>query len=145
VLGILSFDAAARAARTKLRIRAEAMLRMRGEIEAALRSAAPDMDIIAGTGERLPNTVCVRIPGVRADDLVAALDIEGVGISSGAACASGKPEPSHVLLAGGLSAAEARECIRISLRGEYAQGELSRGISALTRAVARMRSTRAAA
>ncbi len=64
---------------------------------------------------RIPNTASLRIPGVVADDLVVAADIRGVAISAGAACASGRPEPSHVLREAGLSEEEARQTIRLSV------------------------------
>lgn len=66
----------------------------------------------------LPNTLSIRIPQVRADDLVIALDLRGVFISTGAACSSGKQEPSHVLLAKGFSDEASRETVRISFTHE---------------------------
>jgi cysteine desulfurase len=66
----------------------------------------------------LPNTLSMRFPGIRADDLVVALDMHRINTSSGAACASGKPNPSHVLCAMGIPKDHARETIRISVTGE---------------------------
>lgn len=63
----------------------------------------------------LGNTISLSIPGINADDLVVAMDLKGYNISSGAACSSGKPTPSHVLLALGLSQDLAKSTIRISL------------------------------
>ncbi len=63
----------------------------------------------------LSNTLSVRIPGCRGDDLVVGLDMAGLAASTGSACASGKQSVSPVLLASGLPAAEAKQVIRLSL------------------------------
>ena len=64
---------------------------------------------------RLPNTLNVTLPGIRGESLVLALDSHGIFFSSGSACKSGSPEPSHVLLAMGLSEEEAHCALRFSL------------------------------
>lgn len=69
-----------------------------------------------GTGEQtLPNTLLVTFDGVDADALIAALDLQGVCVSAGSACAAGSAEPSHVLLALGASHDRAKGAIRFSL------------------------------
>jgi cysteine desulfurase len=68
----------------------------------------------AGT-TRLPQTLCIGIAGIPAETLVIALDLEGVSVSSGSACSSGKVTPSHVLAAMGVPAEIAKTAIRISL------------------------------
>ena len=68
--------------------------------------------------QRLPNTLCVVLPGTVAAGakvLVTRLDLEGLAVGAGSACASGSLEPSHVLLAMGLTADEARAGLRLSL------------------------------
>ncbi len=139
VLGIATLGAVAEAIRWDLPKRIESMRRIRDEFEGALVTAIAGCVINAARRERLPNTSSVFIPGVRADDLVVAMDLEGVLISSGAACSSGKPEPSHVLLAMGQEAERVRSTVRISFRAEYPSGTVARVIEVLTRAVARMR------
>jgi cysteine desulfurase len=100
----------------------------------------PDVQI-NGRGEpRLPNTSSIFIPGVRADDLIVAMDLERILISSGAACTSGKPEPSHVLLAMGQDEARSRATIRVSFRADLQREMVPRMVNALASAVARMRS-----
>jgi len=85
---------------------------LRDAIEhAAVRQGA----IVCGAGaERLMNTTCLALPGVRADAQVIALDLEGIAVSAGAACSSGKVTASHVLTAMGLGAL-AGQAIRVSL------------------------------
>ena len=65
--------------------------------------------------ERLPNTTLFAVPGMKAETAVIAFDLEGVAVSSGAACSSGKVAPSHVLAAMGVPAALARGAVRVSL------------------------------
>jgi cysteine desulfurase NifS len=73
------------------------------------------VDSPTGTTERLPNTLNLTLPDLRGESVVLALDRKGIALSSGSACKSGAPEPSHVLLALGLSPAEAHCAIRFSL------------------------------
>lgn len=95
------------------------MQAVRDRFENELRATIPECVINGVSGQRLPNTTSVWIPGVRADDLVVALDLEGVYISSGAACSSGKPEPSHVLMAMGQPEERVRATVRVSFRADH--------------------------
>ncbi len=87
---------------------------------AAIRDAIESAAIAAGAtvcgdgAPRLPNTTCLAIPGVRADAQVMALDLDGICVSAGAACSSGKVAASHVLTAMGLGPL-AGQAIRVSL------------------------------
>ena len=92
--------------------------------------------IIHGTGApRLPNTTSVRFPGVDSEALVIALDLKGLAISGGSACTSGAVEPSHVLLAQGLSDAEARQTVRISLSRLTTKADLTTALDLLEQTV----------
>ena len=88
---------------------------------------------------RLPNTSSIYVEGVRADDLLVALDLEGIMVSTGAACSSGKIDPSHVLLEMGRSETEARSTIRVSFRGDEDRKLVDYVVPIFERAVARMR------
>jgi cysteine desulfurase len=68
-----------------------------------------------GADHGLPNTLNVRFDGVRGEALVAALDLAGIAVSSGSACAAGAGEPSHVLCAIGLDDSTARDGVRYSV------------------------------
>jgi len=87
----------------------------------------------------LPNTLNLRFDGVRGEALVAALDLEGIAVSAGSACAAGGGEPSHVLSAIGLDADTARNGVRFSIGRTNAPDEIERAISATTAAVERIR------
>ncbi|MCB0310497.1 MAG: cysteine desulfurase [Bdellovibrionales bacterium] len=75
--------------------------------------------------DSLPNTLNIFFPGVKADDLVVALDLAQICVSSGAACASGKPDPSHVLLAMGYDTERARSSLRISVSAQQSHAEIA--------------------
>jgi cysteine desulfurase len=72
----------------------------------------------------LPNTLHLMVPNILADDLVVAMDLGGVLISSGSACASGKPDPSPVLLALGYSKTESRQGVRLSFGDDHTNAEI---------------------
>ena len=88
---------------------------MRDRLEAEVREITPEAVVIAAEAERLPNTTNLALPGASAETLVIALDLEGIAVSAGAACSSGKVGASHVLAAMGLAPDIARAAIRISL------------------------------
>jgi cysteine desulfurase len=89
----------------------------------AFESALASWVINGKNVERLPNTSNVRVDGVRGEALLSALDLDGVAVSHGAACATGALEPSHVLLAMGVSHDDARRCIRVSFGPESSAEE----------------------
>jgi len=89
----------------------------------------------------LPNTLNVSFGDLRGESLVAALDLEGIAVSVGSACAAGSAEPSHVLLAIGRNADEAREGVRFSLGEATTVEEIDGTVTVLRRVVARMRGT----
>ncbi|MGQ0506127.1 MAG: cysteine desulfurase family protein [Myxococcaceae bacterium] len=89
--------------------------------------------INSGTVPRIPNTSNVRFPGADGEALLIALDLEGVCVSSGAACASGSLTPSHVLKAMGMSSTEAQESLRFSMGPETTEAEVERVVALLKR------------
>lgn len=139
VLGISVFGVVADMIAAELPARVESMRSARDSFEAHLARAIPDVEFNGVHLARLPNTSNVYIPGVRADDLIVAMDLERILISSGAACTSGKPEPSHVLLAMGQSEERTRATVRVSFRADLSQERCVRVVNALTNAVTRMR------
>ncbi len=115
VAGIAGFGAAAKAAHENLATEAERMTGLRNRLETGLRVVATETVIFSEAVSRLPNTTLFAIPGMKAETAVIAFDLEGVAVSSGSACSSGKVTPSHVLAAMGVAPDLARGAIRVSL------------------------------
>ncbi len=90
--------------------------------------------------QRLPNTLNLTLPSLRAESLVVAMDQKGIALSSGSACKSGSPDPSHALLAMGLSAEDAHCALRISLSTQTTQQDVDNTLTALTQVLDEMKS-----
>ena len=133
VAGIAAFGAAAAAALVDLGAEAGNMRALRDRLEAGLRSASPDIVVFGAGAERLPNTTLFALNGMKAETAVIAFDLEGVAVSSGAACSSGKVQPSHVLAAMGVPPELARAAVRVSLGPTTTQSEIDRTIQAWIR------------
>ena len=130
VAGIAAFGAAAAAARRQLGDEAARMLALRATLEEGLRAIAPAA-VIFGVGvERLPNTTLFAVPGMKAETAVIAFDLEGIAVSSGAACSSGKVQPSHVLGAMGVSPLLVRAAVRLSLGYATTEADVERFLGA---------------
>jgi len=115
VAAIAGFGAAAEAAREGLEDDAARMLALRIRLEAGLRDIAPEAVVFGERSPRLPNTILFTVPGLKAETAIIAFDLQGVSVSSGAACSSGKVQASHVLAAMGVEPALAKGAIRVSL------------------------------
>jgi len=88
---------------------------LRDRLESSLLDQVDGAQINGGLIPRLPTVSNIHFPGLEGEAMVIALDMEGVALSSGSACSSGTMEPSHVLLAMGLSYAAAGSSLRFSL------------------------------
>ncbi|ANK81366.1 MAG: hypothetical protein TEF_11575 [Rhizobiales bacterium NRL2] len=113
LIGIAGFGAAAEAVAQEAG-EAARLATLRDRLERRLSDVCEAAEIIGRSAERAPNTTCVRMPGVPAETQLMALDLAGVATSAGAACSSGKVQPSHVLRAMGFDEEAAGEAIRIS-------------------------------
>ena len=97
-------------------------------------------NLVNGSPEhRLPNTTNIRFDGIEGEAIVIALDLRGYAVSSGSACSSGAVEPSHVLLAMGLSPEEARSSVRFSLGPGNTVEQVDGLIEAVAASVAHLR------
>jgi cysteine desulfurase len=123
VAAIAAFGAAAAACRAA---DIEAMQALRDRVEAGLRAMTPDAIIFGAEVPRLPNTTLVALPGARAETLVIAFDLDGIAVSSGSACSSGKVAPSHVLAAMGVAPELSRGAIRVSVGPTTSQADVDR-------------------
>jgi cysteine desulfurase len=88
---------------------------LRDSLEEALRALSPDVVIFGKDVERIANTSCFAFPGFSADMALISLDLEGVSVSSGSACSSGKVARSHVLASMGVPPELSTGAIRVSL------------------------------
>ncbi len=112
---------------------------LRDRLEQSIFERVPGVTLNSSSTDRLTNTSSLRFDGIQGEALVIALDLAGFAVSSGAACSSGAVEPSHVLLAMGLTPAQARSSIRFSLgRGNDAT-QVENLADAIAVSVARLR------
>lgn len=136
VAAIAGFGAAAALAAQELGPEAARLGGLRDACEAAVRRAAPEAVIFGEGAERLPNTLAFAVPGLKAETALIALDLDGVAVSSGSACSSGKVSRSHVLEAMGVAPALASGAIRISLGWASTQEDVNRFASAFEKLLA---------
>lgn len=97
---------------------------LRDQFEGLLLAECPELSINGAAAERLPQTSNVAFPGVDGQALMMALDLAGVGCSTGSACASGSSEASPTLLAMGLEKGLAESCLRFSLGRDTTAAEV---------------------
>jgi cysteine desulfurase len=114
VPGIVGFGLAAELAHAGLGEYA-AIAELRDALESRVRKLAPDAEVFGAAKPRLANTSKITMPGVPGETQVIAFDLAGIAVSAGAACTSGKVEPSRVLRAMGIEEDVANTAIRVSL------------------------------
>jgi cysteine desulfurase len=138
VAGIVGFGVAAELAADDIRKVGE-MTALRDELEGGALSIAPGAVVLSAAVERLPNTSCIAMPGVKAETLVIGLDLAGVAVSSGSACSSGKVEASHVLSEMGVSEEVAQGAIRVSLGFATTRDDIENFLKAFGELIERLR------
>ncbi|MDP2123339.1 MAG: cysteine desulfurase family protein [Parvibaculum sp.] len=139
VSGIAGFGAAARAAHDALGEFA-ALAELRDELEARIAAAVPDVVFFGRGARRLPNTSYVAAPGLDSETLLMTLDLDGVAVSAGAACSSGKVGRPRVLDAMGIDPALAKGAVRVSLGWSSVARDVDRFVESWLRAYDRNRS-----
>jgi cysteine desulfurase len=112
---------------------------LRDRLEARIRSTVPRVKFNGATAKRMPNTSSMSFESVDGESVILGLDLHGIFVSTGSACSTGDPEPSHVLLAMGLSPKEAQGSIRISLGKDTQDKDINTVVDALTDIVKRLR------
>ena len=141
VAGIAGFGAAAGATRADDVSRPP---NLRDLFEGGLKSRFSGVTIFGESAPRLVNTSNFAIAGLSAETAVIALDLDGVMVSSGSACSSGKVRPSHVLKAMGVPAPLAGSALRVSLGWNSTEEDIERALGSLEKLVARASTRRAA-
>ncbi len=132
---IIGFGAAAQVARNDMAERRAAIGALRDRLEAGMRAAAGDVVIHGADIQRICNTVFFTLPGLKAETGQIAFDLEGVALSAGAACSSGKVGESHVLTAMGRD--PRLGALRISLGPATTQGDIDHALAAFTKIAGR--------
>ena len=139
VPGIVGFGKAAELARMRLTTDSARIESLRDRLEEMLVSSLASVRVNGDRSRRVPNTTNLAFTAAGGEALVIALDLRGVACSTGAACSSGAVEPSHVLLAIGLSPDEARSSLRFSLGRTTTAAEIDRAADIIPPAVERLR------
>ncbi len=121
-LGIIGFGEAARLAKAELAEYGQGVGRLRAMLRDLILERIPLVRINGHPVQVLPNTLNVSFPGAEGESILLSLDMEGIEVSTGSACASGSLDPSHVLMAIGLGPELAHGSIRFSL-GRYTTEE----------------------
>jgi cysteine desulfurase len=132
VAGIAGFGAAAKAAMGALQSDAIRLESLRNRLEKGLQETRGVQEVIVFSGDvsRLPNTTLFTVPGLKAETAVIGFDLEGIAVSSGSACSSGKVQPSHVLKAMGFGPELAQGAVRLSLGWSTSSADIDRSLKA---------------
>ena len=104
---------------------------LRDKLEEGIRKLVPDAKLNGHRDDRLPNTLNLTLPGLRGESIVIALDQHGIALSSGSACKSGSPEPTHVLTSMGRTEQDSHCSVRLSLSRYTTEEDINKTVSAL--------------
>jgi cysteine desulfurase len=129
VAGIAGFGAAVKAAMAALETDRSRLEALRNRLETGLK-AVPGTIIFSSGAPRLPNTTLVTVPGLKAETAVIGFDLEGIAVSSGSACSSGKVQPSHVLEAMGFPPNLAQGAVRLTLGWSTTESDIDSALKA---------------
>jgi cysteine desulfurase len=140
---IAGFGVAAREMASGIEARARDLALMRDRMEVEFRAIAPAIQIHGASVDRLPNTSFFSLAGLKAETGQIAFDLEGVALSAGSACTSGKVGESHVLAAMGLDARHG--ALRLSIGASTTTDEVDRTLEAFRRIVGRLKPVASAA
>lgn len=136
---IASFATAAQAALRNIEKNSLYVSGLREALRETIKSDVPDAIFNTGSGETLPGILNVRFPNTESDSLLLLFDSEGIACSTGSACSAGVQQPSHVLLAMGLSEREARSSLRFSLGIENSRADIDYFHTCIKRVIERAR------
>lgn len=138
-IGIVAFAKAIEMRQQEMHDEAERLNRFRKILIDGIKNNIPDVQFNGHPTDVLPGTLNVSFVGAEGESILLYLDLEGIGVSTGSACASGSLDPSHVILATGIGAELAHGSIRISMGRENTLDDIQYTISALKRVIQRVR------
>ncbi len=133
VAAIAGFGAVATSAGMMLAEEVGRLAGLRDRLEDGLQDIAPEVVILSDGAPRIPNTTCFAVPGVAAETAVIAFDLEGIALSAGAACSSGKVGSSTVLAAMKIEPELARGAMRASLGWNSTKADVARFLTIFAR------------
>ena len=139
VPGIVALGKACELAGNEMQETAARLTRLRDRLQTGILERIPGTAINGPIDQRLPGLLNIRFDGVEGESMVLGLDMEGIAVSSGAACTSGSLDPSHVLLAMGQSHEVAQSAVRFSLGIGNTDAEIDRVLDVLPKLVERLR------
>lgn len=139
VPGAIALGQAAASAIENLAAETTRLAALRDRLEAGILDRLPSCGVNGGRSPRTPNTTNIFFDGLEGEALVISLDLKGFAVSSGSACSSGAVEPSHVLLAIGLSRERARASLRFSLGHSNTVEQVDALIDAVAESAAHLR------
>ncbi len=131
--GAIAFGAVAAVVEARLDAEIAHMAALSDRLLRLLTQSIPGLILNGPLAGRIANTLNLTFPGVLGESMLIALDLEGIEVSMGSACAAGSVEPSHVLLAMGRSAAEARSSLRLSLGWATTAAEVEQAAEIIAR------------
>ena len=138
-IGIVAFAKAIEMRKQEMSDEAERLRRLKKILIDGIKSKIPDVQFNGHPTDTLPGTLNISFAGAEGESILLYLDLEGIGVSTGSACASGSLEPSHVILATGVGAELAHGSIRISMGRENTADDIYYTVSALERVVKKVR------
>jgi len=138
-IGIMAFAKAIEMRKQEMSDEAERLRRLKKILIDGIKSKIPDVQFNGHPTDTLPGTLNISFAGAEGESILLYLDLEGIGVSTGSACASGSLEPSHVILATGVGAELAHGSIRISMGRENTADDIYYTVSALERVVKKVR------
>lgn len=136
---IVGFAKALELAQNERKMTNETLRGQRERLVERLLETMPGVELTGHPENRLPGHASFVVPGAVGDEMVFALDLAGVAVSTGSACTAGSPEPSHVLAAMGYAPDAARGALRITLGRENTEEEIANAMQIIPFAVEKIR------
>jgi cysteine desulfurase len=137
VAAIVGFGAATEEVTRTISEEANRLAALRERLENGMRAVNPSMIVFSEAALRVPNTTCYAVPGITAETALIAFDLDGIAVSSGSACSSGKVAASHVLAAMKVTPEIARCAIRVSTGWNTKEADIARFLESFARLCAK--------
>lgn len=138
-IGIVGLGKAVEMRKKEMKDEEKRLLELKGILKKGIEEKIPDIHFNGHPTDCLPGTLNVSFDGAEGESILLALDIEGIAVSTGSACASGSLDPSHVLLATGMPIELAHDSIRVSLGRDNTKKDIDRFLEVMPKVIERIR------